>query len=93
MYTLKNLSIILVFIFIKNSGFAQTASLNNLSSAQTQTTVLIDEPGISIKLSEAQQLKLEQLESIKISTADSLISYDGIRRIATPNKKIALEKP
>lgn len=92
MKTLKKIIISLIFMTVKNIGFAQTSPLNNLSVPSSQNNIDSSTINIAVKLTEAQRLVLYQQYMAQKQSGDSLIMFDGTTRIAKPKKKIELDK-
>lgn len=84
---MKKIFIVLLFC-IHINVFSQTTSTGTLSPVGS--VKIKEQPMPDNKVSETDN---EIESSIKISEADSLISYDGQKRIAVPNKKVSIEKP
>lgn len=84
MRLLKKISIVLAFMAIKNFGFAQV----QVAVKTISTPKVIQE-----KPTEAERLTQHEEYIAKKLIGDSLVSFDGNVRMATPKKKIVLENP
>lgn len=84
---MKNLLIVFLF-FVYSKGYTQSISTGTLNPIGAKK--IKEQPISDSKISETDN---EIESSIKVSDADSLISFDGQKRIAVPNKKVSIEKP